>query len=181
MSFLLRRFTGLCPLTSYRSSALGNLPRPDSPSNEHVDESMDSIVLDEDLASIARDVRAQVNRGNDVEKRGGPEIVTIKVHWQPHPLNVDGHANIWTIEMNRVLIFPIIFYTVLVTSSLQRDTFHALFEDIADAAGMLTGSLILTHDGSRVFASATPHSLKIWAEAQMGAFIPKAWMCFFML
>src|SRR6266850_428062 len=95
------------PLTSYRSSALGNLPRPDSPSNEHVDDSIDSIVLDEDLASIARDVRAQVNRGGDVEKRGGPEIVTINLHWLPHPLDVDGHPDVWTFEMKRVLTFPL--------------------------------------------------------------------------
>ena len=26
----------------------------------------------------------------------------------------------------------------------------------------------MTHNGSRVFASATPHSLEIWAEAEMG-------------
>jgi Ubiquitin-2 like Rad60 SUMO-like len=31
----------------------------------------------------------------------------------------------------------------------------------------------LTHNGSRVFASATPHSLEIWAEAQMGTIVPK--------
>ena len=31
----------------------------------------------------------------------------------------------------------------------------------------------MTHNGSRVFASATPHSLKIWAEAQMGTFDPR--------
>jgi hypothetical protein len=83
---------------------LGNLPRPDSPSNEHIDDSIDTIVLDEDLASIARDVRAQVSRGADVEKRGGPEIVTIKVHWLAHPLNVDGRSDVWTFETKRVLI-----------------------------------------------------------------------------
>lgn len=106
MSFPLWGFTELGPLMSHHSSALGNVPRPDSPSNELADESMDtSTVLDEDLASIARDVRAQVDRGGDVDKRGGPEVVTIKVHWQPHPLNVDGHADIWTFQTKRVLIF----------------------------------------------------------------------------
>ena len=58
-------------------------------------------------------------------------------------------------------------------SSIQHDTFHALFEDIADTAGILSGALVLTHNGSRVFASATPHSLKIWTEAQMGKFDPE--------
>ena len=104
------------PLKSHRSSALGNVPRPDSPSNELVDESMDtSIALDEDLASIARDVRAQVDRGGDVDKRGGPEVVTIKVHWQPHPLNVHGHADVWTFQIKRVLIFLPSFMQCFVT------------------------------------------------------------------
>jgi hypothetical protein len=70
-------------------------------------------MLDEELVSIARDVRAQVNRGGDVGQLGGPEIVTIKVHWLPHPLNVDGHNDIWTFEMKRVLIFPLSFMQCL--------------------------------------------------------------------
>jgi len=132
---------------------LGNVPRADSPSNEYIDDSMDSIVLDEDLASIAREARARVNHGGDLEKRGGPENVTIKIHWQPHPLlSPDNSVDVWTFVTKR------------------HDTFHTLFEDIADTAGILSRSLVLTHNGSRVFASATPHSLKIWAEAQMDAF-----------
>ncbi len=106
----------LGPLKSHRSSALGNVPRPDSPSNELIDESMDtSIVLDEDLASIARDVRAQIDRGGDVDKPGGPEVVTIKVHWQPHPLNVHGHADVGTFQTKRVLIFLPTFMQCSVT------------------------------------------------------------------
>jgi hypothetical protein len=68
---------------------------------------MDSIVLDEDLASIAREARARVNHGGDLEKRGGPENVTITVHWQPHPLNPDNDNSIdvWTFETKRVLTF----------------------------------------------------------------------------
>jgi len=130
---------------------LGDLPRADSPSNDYVDESMDSIVLDEDLASIAQEARARVKLGGDLEKRGGPENVTINVQWQPHPLNSEGSTEDWTFVTKR------------------HDTFHALFEEIADTAGILSRSLVLTHNGSRVFASATPHSLKIWAEAQMDA------------
>jgi len=131
--------------------ALGNVPRPVSPSNEYIDESMESIVLDEDLASIAREVQAQVKDGGDLEFRGGPEDVTIKAHWMPHPQNPGGRADVWTFVMKR------------------HDTFHALFEEIAATAGIPTRSLVVTHNGSRVFASATPHSLKIWAEAQMVA------------
>jgi len=81
------------------------VPRPDSPSNEYVDDSMDSIVLDEDLASITREARARVNHGGDLEKRGGPENVTIKVHWQPHPLSPDSSIDVWTFATKRVLTF----------------------------------------------------------------------------
>jgi hypothetical protein len=86
------------------SNALGHSPRADSPTNEYIDDSIDTIVLDEDLACIAREVKAQVNRGDDFESRGGPEIVTIKVHWQPHPLNPNGRADVWTFKMKRVLL-----------------------------------------------------------------------------
>ena len=81
------------------------MPRPDSPSNEYIDDSTDSIVLDEDLASIAREARARVNHGGDLEKRGGPENVTIKVHWQPHPLSSDDSIGVWTFVTKRVLTF----------------------------------------------------------------------------
>ncbi|KAI0304445.1 hypothetical protein B0F90DRAFT_1889935 [Multifurca ochricompacta] len=125
--------------------------RADSPTNDYIDDSVDTIVLDEDLVSIARQVQAQVDHGGDSKDEGGPEIVTIEVHWLPHPLDTNGRAAVWTFEMKR------------------HDTFHALFEEVGDTAGILTRTLVLTHGGSRVFASATPHSLKVWAVVQMDA------------
>jgi hypothetical protein len=102
VGFPRRIFTRFGLFDSFYSEAFGDSPRPDSPSNEYVDESMDSIVLDEDLASIAREARARVNHGGDLEKRGGPENVTIKVHWQPHPLNPEGSTDVWTFVTKRV-------------------------------------------------------------------------------
>jgi len=133
------------------STTLQSSARADSPTNDFIDDSVDTIVLDEDLASIARQVQARVNRRGDLESGGGPETVAIKVHWLRHSLNSDGRTDAGTFEMKR------------------HDTFHALFEVVANAAGVPTRSLVLTHSGARVFASATPHSLKIWAEAQMDA------------
>jgi hypothetical protein len=78
---------------------------------------MDSIVLDEDLASIAREARARVNLGGDLEKRGGPENVTINVQWQPHPLNSDGDIEDWTFVTKRVLML-VLSFGVFVTSSI---------------------------------------------------------------
>jgi hypothetical protein len=133
------------------SSTLQSSARADSPTNDFIDDSIDTIVLDEDLVSIARQVQARVNGRGDLESGGGPEIVTIKVHWLRHSPNSGGRADVGTFEMKR------------------HDAFHALFETVADTAGIPTKSLVLTHSGARVFASATPHSLKIWAEAQLDA------------
>lgn len=94
------------------------MPRPDSPSNEYIDDSMDSIVLDEDLASIAREARARVNHGGDLEKRGGPENVTITVHWQPHPLNPDNSIDVWTFVTKRVINVLSTLLEVFVNSSI---------------------------------------------------------------
>lgn len=69
-----------------------------------MDDSVDTIVLDEDLASIARQVQARVNRRGDLESGGGPEIVTIKLNWLRHSLNSDGRTDVGTFEMKRVLL-----------------------------------------------------------------------------
>lgn len=152
-----------------RSTTLQRTARADSPTYDFIDDSVDTIVLDEDLASIARQVQARVNRRGDLESGGGPEIVTIKVHWLR--LNSDGPADVGSFEMKRVLLLSCHLHETLVIPFLQHDTFHALFEVVANAAGVPTKSLVLSHSGARVFASATPHSLKIWADAQMGMFV----------
>lgn len=36
-------------------------------------------------------------------------------------------------------------------------------------ASVLSESLVVLHDGSRVFPSASPHGLHIWAEAELGS------------
>jgi hypothetical protein len=91
--------------------ALGDSSRADSPTNEYIDDSIDTV-LDEDLASIAREAKAQVNRGGDFESRLGPEFITIKVHWLPHPLNAGGRADVWTFEVNRVLLSLLLLWNV---------------------------------------------------------------------
>ena len=87
-----------------RSTTLQSSARADSPTNDFVDDSVDTIVLDEDLVSIARQVRARVNGRGDLESGGGPEIVTIKVHWLRHSPSSGGRADVGTFEMKRVLL-----------------------------------------------------------------------------
>ncbi|KAI0269806.1 hypothetical protein BC834DRAFT_863466 [Gloeopeniophorella convolvens] len=132
------------------NEALGPKPRADSPTNELYDDSMDTIVLDEDLLSIAREAQKHA-KSTFPERGGGPENVTIKLHWQPHPLSGHGGPTVLTFQMKR------------------HDTFHALFDQVAKAAGVPAQSLVVSHNSSRVYASATPHSLKVWAETQLDA------------
>lgn len=93
------------------SEALGAKKRADSPTNELCDDSMDAIVLDEDLLSIAREAQKQAkstfigDSSDSVALSGGPEIVTIKVHWKPHPLNGHGESTVLTFQIKRVCSF----------------------------------------------------------------------------
>ena len=75
-------------------------------------------MLDEDLASIARQAQARVNRRGDLESGGGPENVAIKVRWLRHPLNSDGDADVGTFEMKRVLLLSCYLHEMLVIPCL---------------------------------------------------------------
>ena len=72
-----------------------------------MDDSMDTIVLDPELASIARRVHreAEIRGGTPGDEQGGPERVQIKVLWKPHPLNPEGKSETWSIEQKRVRTF----------------------------------------------------------------------------
>ncbi|KAI0051098.1 hypothetical protein FA95DRAFT_1580837 [Auriscalpium vulgare] len=132
--------------------ALEVVPRAPSPTFGLPDDSAD-IVLDPELASIARDARkhAQHDVAQSADTGGGPEDVTIKVTWRPHPQNAEGKTESWAFRMKR------------------HDQFSVVVDEVADLAGVLAEALVLSLEGSRVFASATPHSLRIWAEAELDA------------
>ncbi|THH09289.1 hypothetical protein EW146_g8721 [Bondarzewia mesenterica] len=137
--------------------ALESAPRPASPTQIYADDSADIAILDPELVSIARAVEKQAQfasfaeRSNTPDRGGGPEVVQIKVKWCPHPLNQAAKPEVWGFKMNR------------------HDAFSLVFDEVADIAGVLAENLILSYEGGRVYASATPHSLKIWAEAEMEA------------
>ena len=73
---------------------------------EIFDDSMDTIVLDPELASIARRVKtdAKLRGGTPGADLGGPTTVELKVTWKPHPLNPQGAAQIWGFKQKRVCI-----------------------------------------------------------------------------
>ncbi|KAG1774880.1 hypothetical protein EV702DRAFT_1121630 [Suillus placidus] len=132
-------------------------PRPLSPI-QIPDDPMDTCDLNPELAKIAEEVRRRaVATKNTPEQGGGPELVIIKVRWQPHPLNTAGARNVWNFKMKR------------------HDTFQYLFEELADLAAVLVDHLVVSHDGKRLFASGTPHGLRIWAEGELEACDQTTW------
>ncbi|KAI6047549.1 hypothetical protein EDC04DRAFT_168 [Pisolithus marmoratus] len=131
--------------------ALAVEPRAPSPTFLP-DDSIDNITLDPELAKIVEAVKKQATQPKiDAEQTGGPETVTLKVNWVPHPLNVAASKPTWTRQMKR------------------HDAFRILFEETADLASILVDNLVVTYDGKRVFPSGTPHSLRIWTEGELEA------------
>ncbi|KAG2151321.1 hypothetical protein DEU56DRAFT_777312 [Suillus clintonianus] len=132
-------------------------PRAPSPI-QLPDDPTDTSDLNPELAKIAEEVRRRAAATkNAPEQGGGPELVIIKVRWQPHPLNTAGAKDIWNFKMKR------------------HDTFQYLFEELADLAAVLVDHLVVSHDGKRLFASGTPHGLRIWAEGELEACDQTTW------
>jgi hypothetical protein len=132
-------------------------PRTPSPI-QIPDDPADTSDLNPELAKIAEEVRRRaITSKNTPEQGGGPELVIIKVRWQPHPLNTAGAKDVWNFKMKR------------------HDTFQFLFEELADLAAVLVDYLVVSHDGKRLFASGTPHSLRIWAEGELEACDQTTW------
>ncbi|KAG6334693.1 hypothetical protein ID866_4392 [Astraeus odoratus] len=115
------------------------------------DDSTDTIVLDPELAKIEEAVKKQATQQKFRGEGGGPEIVEIKVSWIPHPLNSAAQKHVWVFHIKR------------------HDTFHDLFEEIADLASIMVDQLVITFDGKHVFPSGSPHSLHMWAEGELEA------------
>lgn len=62
--------------------------------------------MNPELAKIAEEVRRRAAATkNTPEQGGGPELVIIKVRWQPHPLNTSGAKDVWNFKMKRVGVF----------------------------------------------------------------------------
>ncbi|PCH39883.1 hypothetical protein WOLCODRAFT_136537 [Wolfiporia cocos MD-104 SS10] len=120
------------------------------------DDSSDEIQLDPELQQIAQQARLhahQPDRHNtpSLLGLGGPPEVDIIVKWVPHPNNPDGRRESWRFTMKR------------------HDTFEEIFADVAELASVLSDHLYITHDNRRVFQSATPDSLRIWAQGELEA------------
>lgn len=82
--------------------ALAFAPRTPSPV-QHIDDSTDTSDLNPELAKIAEEVRERALAAKSgPEQGGGPEVVTIKVRWRPHPLNEAGVKDVWGFKMKRV-------------------------------------------------------------------------------
>ncbi|TCD70748.1 hypothetical protein EIP91_001777 [Steccherinum ochraceum] len=121
------------------------------------DEYTSATVLDPEL------IRIRMNAGVDAHtpaasrgttpapEGGGPEKVKVTVKWRPHPLNESARPQQWNFEIKR------------------HDSFKSLFEEAADMAAILSDNLIVTHRGTRVFPSTSPHALGVFAHADLEA------------
>ncbi|KAI0036545.1 hypothetical protein K488DRAFT_40963, partial [Vararia minispora EC-137] len=136
------------------------LRRLESPTWE-ADESTDTIDLDPELARIAAAARSRVasqgsvsgedSRALAIEQGGGPEKVAVCVRWTPHPLDTAGEPSVMEFNLGR------------------HESFSSICNEVADDVGILVSSLVLMHNGVKVVPSATPHSLKFWAEGELDA------------
>ncbi|KAI0693218.1 hypothetical protein BC835DRAFT_1306833 [Cytidiella melzeri] len=122
------------------------------------DDSLDNLELDPELAKIAMEAQRQTSAhpGNSrsaspEQAGGGPETVALKVRWKKHPLNPHGQGGIWAFQMRR------------------HDSFSILFSEVADIAGIPVENVIVTYEGKRVFSSASPHGIGVWAQAELEA------------
>jgi len=129
---------------------LDSAPRAPSPTWQ-ADDSIENINLDPELAKIAREIRTAPTSVGIDEGGGGPEVVTVKVRWHPHPLDDAARPEIWGFKMKR------------------KDNFRQMFDETSDLAGILSSNLVVSYDGKRLFSSATPNSVHIWAEAEFDA------------
>ncbi|KAI0373662.1 hypothetical protein BV20DRAFT_1041718 [Pilatotrama ljubarskyi] len=131
---------------------VGDVVREPSPT-DFADESVDTVVLDDELAAIARRVREEARRheGTPIPEGGGPETVKLRIVWTPHPLDPDRRQEVWGMVQKR------------------HENFHQLCAEIADLASVRQENVVLSYDGKRVFPSSTPHSIGIWAEAELEA------------
>ncbi|KZT09216.1 uncharacterized protein LAESUDRAFT_647021 [Laetiporus sulphureus 93-53] len=135
---------------------MGFAPRPVSPAYDaDEDELVDNVELDPELAVIAQEIQRQASQlGWDetpVIEGGGPEKVSIKVRWVPHPQDTSRKSELFEYVLKR------------------HDTFDQVIDEVADFVAVLADRVYLMMDNKRVFPSATPHSLGVWAEAELEA------------
>ena len=50
----------------------------------------------------------------------------------------------------------------------QHDAFRQIFIEVADIVSILDENVVVSYKNTRVWPSASPHSLGIWAEAELG-------------
>ncbi|THH30126.1 hypothetical protein EUX98_g4054 [Antrodiella citrinella] len=131
---------------------------PRAPSPTSFDDPSDEVDYDPELADIVNQVQAGKHsftpagsRGTTPALEGGPENVIIRLKWKPHPLNESGQTHEWDFKMKR------------------HDPFKTLFEEAADEVAVLSDNIIVTHNGTRVFPSASPHGIGVFADAELEA------------
>ncbi|KAF9468649.1 hypothetical protein BDZ94DRAFT_1245911 [Collybia nuda] len=134
---------------------LDHAPRAASPDHIDFDDSGETVFTNPELAYIAETIASKPVNHSQPPTRASSVVehdtITISVKWQPHPLNEAGKEDVWVFKMNR------------------DDNFRDLFEAVAEEASILTESLIVCYNGTRLYSSVTPITLKMWGEAELVA------------
>ncbi|GLB38205.1 putative ubiquitin-2 like Rad60 SUMO-like [Lyophyllum shimeji] len=133
---------------------LGSAPRPASPTLRVDDDLDDAMLLNPELARLAKAVASRAQSEVPFASSPAPEnaeTVQLAVRWQPHPLNKAGEEDVWVFKMNR------------------DDNFRDLFEATAEEASILSDNLIMSYNGKRIYSTVTPMALRIWGEAELVA------------
>lgn len=132
--------------------------RPPSPiSSRLYQPSQDNIELDPELARIASQVKAgastrSTNANTKIDgKRSGVAVVALQIEWIPHPQQINGPDNKWTISQTR------------------EDNFSHLIKSIAAAMAIPPELVVITYEGHKVYSSTTPNILKMFATATLQA------------
>ncbi|PFH46528.1 hypothetical protein AMATHDRAFT_50986 [Amanita thiersii Skay4041] len=126
-----------------------------SPVALDLDDSTDTIILDPELARIAKSVALESTLDGPPRRfqtpTGEQDTVLLSVRWQPYPQDPNGSEDVWVFKMNR------------------DDTFRDLFEATAEEASILTANLVITYNRARIFPSVSPRALNMWTEAELVA------------
>jgi len=91
---------------NFDSQALAPVRRAASPIHVDLDDSADTIALQPELKAIAKEIAKNSQYTHLMNDKAvlapGADHVTMKVKWQPHPMDQHGKAEEWQYQMDRV-------------------------------------------------------------------------------
>ncbi|KAF7298984.1 hypothetical protein MIND_00846600 [Mycena indigotica] len=122
-------------------------------------EANNSIEYAPEIQSILRAAQTRSGREESSEAEGSRETIELTISWKQHPK--DTRPPTWK--------EPIIW------KIHRTDNFHRVMDEAADEAKILLANLVLSHNHTRIFPSASPASLGLWDDAELEACEQGTW------